>query len=319
MIHDDLKLVWVGFHEEGEIALSALLKEGYKFSAIITLSDEEANKRSGFFDFKKIAKKYSIPLFKVDNINDAKSIEILRNIKPDILCVIGWSQILNSEVLNCASILTIGAHASLLPNNRGSAPINWCIILGEVETGNTLIELNEGVDTGGILAQRKFNISLFDSCKTLYQKVAKTNAEMLLEVLSLIRDGNLIVKPQGNEKQSVLPRRRPGDGKVNWSEHSKTIYDFVRALTHPYPGAFTYLLGLKVFIWKVSWSPNILATGKAGSLSGLKYSYINLLCGIEVNCSVGVLTIHELEVEGEGLLSGEALLLRFKDIENFDE
>ena len=131
-----MKIVWVGFHEEGRYCIPKLHESGFSIEAIITLDEEELKKRSSVFDYSFQSEKYSIPIYKVNNINDSVAVEIISNIKPDVICVIGWSQILSAHILDQAD-LVIGAHASLLPHNRGSAPINWSLINGEKITGNT--------------------------------------------------------------------------------------------------------------------------------------------------------------------------------------
>ena len=318
MIQEELKVVWVGFHDEGRLALQSILERGYNVAAILTLNSVEAKKRSGVSNFSYLAEKYTVPIYEISHVNSLFAKKLLAEIKPDVLCVIGWGQILDSETLSFARKITMGAHASLLPKNRGSAPINWSIIRGESETGNTLMELNSGVDTGGIIAQRKFDISLFDSCRTLYGKVAESNASMLIEALASIVNSTLKVVPQTSNQVDILPRRKPSDGRINWQKTSKQLYDFVRALTVPYPGAFSFVDGVQVIIWEASWSPISISVGKGGEISGFRYGFENSQCAIEVVCGTGILSIHKVEIESEGLLWGEDLIERFKYIEKFD-
>ena len=173
-----MKIFCVGFHVEAIEAFKFLAKN-QNVTGLITLNDEAASKRSGVFNFVDFCEDEGIPAYTVKHINDESSVAIVKEHAPDVLIVLGWSQILSEEVLNIPKIGTIGAHASLLPKMRGSAPINWALIRGMEETGNTLMWLNPGVDTGMILDQYKFEINLYDSCKTLYEKVALSNKIML--------------------------------------------------------------------------------------------------------------------------------------------
>ncbi len=314
-----LNIVWVGFHEEGRFALPYLIEKGFNIIGIITLDETAAAKRSGVYDYSCLASDHAIPFYKLSNINDASSIELLKRLQPDVLCVIGWSQILSADVLSCAGQLVIGAHASLLPRHRGSAPINWAIIKGERKTGNSLISLCEKVDAGNILAQTEFGISLYDSCSSLYDKVAKSNAEMLYRVLSDLKEEKLKYLPQAGTDQPLLKRRRPEDGKIDWSLSSGSIYNFIRALTKPYPGAFSYLSGRRVIIWKASWSPLDIAKGYSGSIAGFRYGFDSAQCGVTVNCGEGQIVIHELEVCGEGTFTGECLVNSFSGVEGLDD
>lgn len=305
MIHEP-KIVWVGFHEEGRYCLDALYDAGLSVCAILTLSDEQIGKRFGAFDYSLIAKKYNIPLKKISHINDESSIQTLETISPDIVFVVGWSQILGGKALSTAKWV-VGAHASKLPANRGSAPINWSLINGEVQTGNTLMELLPGVDTGDILEQKVFDITPFDSCKTLYDKVAETNAEMVVEFCKKIRTGEVIKQPQTTDEDTILLRRRPEDGEIDWNRSSKEVYDFIRALTRPYPGAFFYFGSKKCVIWQCSWDPNENREYESGEVLSCGYSFIPQLCNVVIGCSAGAITIQELEVDGK-MLFGEDLI-----------
>ena len=157
-----MKIFCVGFHMEGVKAFDFLTKN-YNVVGLLTLNTKAASKRSGVFNFKTFSEEAKVPYYEVKHINDKSSVEILKNYNPDLLIVLGWSQLLNDEVLSIPTIGTIGAHASLLPKMRGSAPINWAIIKGEEKTGNTLMWLNIGVDTGKIIDQYEFQINLYDS------------------------------------------------------------------------------------------------------------------------------------------------------------
>jgi len=304
------RILWIGFHEEGRHALASLLEKGVNVIGLITLTEDAAAKRSGVFDYSQITAKYNIPSYAINHINDASSVELIRSLMPDVLCVIGWRQILSPDVLSTAD-LTIGAHASFLPKNRGSAPINWSIIKGESSTGNTLIKLTEGVDEGDILSQREFEITEFDSCSTLYDKVAKTNASMLLEVLQSYEYAKIVCAPQKDNREDLLPRRRPQDGLMDWNNSARQLYDFVRALTTPYPGAFFYLRGIKVTVWVASLSSLSCEAGEVGAIVGRRASFEPSCCGVEVRCGLGALTLHDVEINGVGRLTGESLVRYF--------
>jgi methionyl-tRNA formyltransferase len=308
----------VGFHEEGFLALKYLLEKNYPVTAIFTLNEEASGKRAAVRDFSKLAEKYKVRLVEVSHINDESSVAELKELSPNILFVIGWSQILSKDVLSIASDYTIGAHASLLPKNRGSAPINWSLINGELVTGNTLIELSEEVDAGAVLSQRKFQITLYDSCHTLYQKVAVSNRDMIVDFLMKYHSSNVEKKEQKIAGLPVLPRRRPQDGLINWQQSAKKIYDFIRALTKPYPGAFSYLGGKKVYLWKASYSESSHING-LGRFSEFYYSFEPELCSVRVECMQGSILIHQIEVEGEGMYFGADLHDRLKGVLQFDE
>jgi methionyl-tRNA formyltransferase len=183
-------------------------------------------------------------------VNDPDSVAWIQSKMPDVLLVIGWTQLLKPELLRTPKIACLGFHASLLPKYRGRAPVNWAIINGETETGNTMITLEPEADTGDIVAQRKILITDDDDCRTIYEKVGQTEIDMLDEILPLIRRGTLPRHKQDDNQASVMPKRRPEDGVIDWRRSTRDVFNWVRALTEPYPGAFSFLHGSKIWIWK---------------------------------------------------------------------
>lgn len=250
------RIAFIGCVEEGRRSLESLLAIGADIVALFTLRPELAATVSGAVPFEDLAAAHGIPLHYVRNVNDPEPVEVLRSLRPDLVFCVGWTQLLRREILALPRLGCVGFHASLLPRFRGRAPVNWAIILGEKETGNTMMLLDEGVDTGDILAQRRFPIDDDDTCATIYDKVARSEDEMIREVLPAIREGRLVRMPQDHAAATVMPRRRPEDGVIDWELPTRRLHDWVRALTHPYPGAFTTLEGSKVFVWKAApWRP----------------------------------------------------------------
>lgn len=305
-----MKVGWISFHMVGLNALTALLEQERTVEAVITLTQEQRAKRSSDVDYTDLCDRFSVPLYKVANINSAESIDLLRKLQLDVCFVIGWSQIIRNEVLRIPRLGMIGSHSSLLPHNRGSAPINWSIIRGEKETGNTLMLLAPGVDTGDIIDQRRFPITPYDTCKTLYEKVSDTNKDMILALYQKLSTGEFSQGPQPEDMgEEVLPRRRPQDGIVDWSRDSENIYDFIRALTQPYPGAFSFLKHKKWYIWHSAVLPETLdiPAARPGEIIGPVFSPVADACGIMVKCGHSVLLVLELEDENGEILKGQQL------------
>ena len=190
------RIGWLGFHEEGLDALRATLDAGIQVEAVITLTPKAAAKRSGLGDYTAFCEAAGLPLHTVRDINAPESVALLRDLALDILVVLGWSQIVRRDAMQCVAGGLIGAHASVLPHNRGSAPVNWAIIRGESKGGNTLMWLAEGVDSGDIIATREFPITVYDTCASVYRKVARANAEMVPEALRAILRGDRPGYPQ---------------------------------------------------------------------------------------------------------------------------
>ncbi len=308
-----MRIVWVGFHEEGILAFESLAASRWKPIAALTLNEKRKSRRSAAVNYSEICNTNSIPLHEIGLINSAKPKELLRALSPDLLIVIGWSQILDEEVLRIPSIGTIGAHASMLPHNRGSAPVNWAIIRGETESGNSLMWLNPGVDTGELIGQRSFPIQQTDTCKTVYAKVAVTNREMILELLTELEAGNRPGKPQPKSDEELLPPRAPEDGLLDWSCDAKDIYNFVRALTRPYPGAFTYIRSTKCLVWRAALLEGLNSDSiLPGTIAGSAWSSESDGCGLLVQCGCDAVLLQEIEIDEVCLKGADLAALDWK-------
>ena len=302
-----MKFAWVGFHGEGLAALQALLAAGAPIAAVLTLKPELAAKRSGGVDYTAVCSQYHVPLHFIAGINEPEAMQILSALSPDVIFVIGWHQIVRPPVMQLARLGLIGAHASFLPHNRGSAPINWTLMRGERESGNTLMWLAEGVDEGDIIAQRSFPVTAYDTCATLYGQVAASNREMLLEVLPQLLAGERPGRPQERGDEPILRRRRPADGRITWDCPAGMVYDFVRALTRPYPGAFSTLDGKQWRIWEAALPPDRGPLGAPGEVLGPVLSPAQSACGQLVACGSGAVVLLEVEDDAGTKLRGQTL------------
>ena len=303
-----LRIAWIGFHQEGIPALQGLRDVGFPLVAVITLDEPAAAKRCATAAYSDVLNGWDVPLHRVRNINDEQTIQLLSEMNLDLLLVIGWSQILSSAAMATARIGAIGAHASLLPHNRGSAPINWAIIRGEKTTGNTLIWLADNVDEGHIIDQFEFPISAYDTCETLYQKVAESNHVMIQRVLPKLLAGERLGRPQPHSDEPLLPRRRPADGLLDWHQSAVSVYNFIRALTRPYPGAFSFLDGRRWMIQSAAMLPTVSGEGRVpGTVIGSVVSPVAEACGQLVACGSGCVIVLEIEADDGTILKGTDL------------
>lgn len=303
-----MRFGWLGCHQEGLAPLRGLLEAGVDIAGVITQRPELAARRSGAGDYAGLCAEFGLPLHEIDNVNDDRAVELLRSLSLDVLLVIGWHQILRREALRTARVGVVGAHASLLPHNRGSAPINWTLIRGETQAGNSLIWLSEEVDAGNIIDQTAFCVTPYDTCATLYDRVADSNRRMLLALVERLLDGETVVGRPHHGDEPVLPRRRPQDGLVDWSRDAKAVYDFVRALTRPYPGAFSSLEGRRWSIWSSALLPGTVCGGSVpGEVLGPVVSPVDAACGQLVACGRGAVLLLEVASDDGELLSGRRL------------
>ena len=303
-----MRIGWIGFHAEGIPALRALVERRAPVEVVVSLEPEAAGRRSGAADYRTLCRGLGLPLYEVENINHDSSIELLRRSELDLLFVIGWTQILKPEVLRLARIGVIGAHASLLPADRGRAPINWALIKGAQMTGNTLLWLSDGVDAGDIIDQTPISISPYDTCASVYRKVAVANRDMILRALPRLLAGERPGRAQAIESGDLLPVRRPADGLIDWTRPSREVYNFVRALTRPYPGAFSYAGDERVIVWQCASLPTAAhVRARPGEILGPVVSPVRGACGQLVACGEGAVVLLEIERQDGTRVRGRSL------------
>jgi len=242
-------IVFVGAHMESHAPFLHLIRCGYRICGLVTLDPASLQKMSGAVDLVSTAEAARIPVLRVSNVNEPSCVAWIREKEPDLLLVVGWTRLVKDELLRVPKVACLGFHASLLPKYRGRAPVNWAIIRGETMTGNTMILLEPEADTGDIVAQKNIEITDEDDCRTIYEKVALTEVDMLEEVLPLIQQGVVPRRKQDDSQATVMPKRRPEDGRIDWRRSTRDVCNWVRALTQPYPGAFSVLDRQKVWIW----------------------------------------------------------------------
>lgn len=245
-----MRIVFIGCVKEGKECLKEILARKGNVVAIFTFTDELAGSTSGAVSFQDISEKHNIPLYKVKSTNTLEPVVLIKKLNPDVIFVIGWTRLVCSEILAIPKYGCFGMHASLLPKYRGRAPVNWAIINNESETGNSMILLDEGVDTGKVILQKRFSITISDTCQTLYEKVAQAGRAMIRQVLPMLGNSPLPTITQNESEATVMSKRTPEDGIIDWNKSALELFNWVRALTHPYPGAFIYFQNRKLFIWE---------------------------------------------------------------------
>jgi methionyl-tRNA formyltransferase len=182
-------------------------------------------------------------------LKDEKWIQLIEDAKPDFVFSFYYRNMIPKKVLDIPRVAALNLHGSLLPKFRGRAPANWVLVEGAGETGVTLHEMVEKPDAGDIIAQKKIEIAFEDDVYTLYMKMTGAARQLIKETLPKLADGSFIRTPQTGTS-SYFGGRKPKDGLIIWKKDALSLYNLTRAVTHPYPGAFTWLGGKKLFIWK---------------------------------------------------------------------
>lgn len=235
-----MRSVLIGAVEGSRVALHVMAAAGWGPDLLITLPPERAGRHSDFVDMNGEAADLGVPVFHAANVNDETTLERLRTLAPDYVFVIGWSQICGPSFLEIASLGTIGYHPAPLPHLRGRAVIPWTILLNEKRTGGTLFWIDEGMDSGPILAQRLFDVDKDETVTSLYEKHMQALGAMLPEALVALHLAEPPKREQDHRKATYCARRRPEDGLIDWSQPADDVLRLIRAVGRPYPGAFTF-------------------------------------------------------------------------------
>lgn len=255
---DTNKIFYLNNHGSGYDLLNDLLEDGIKIDYIITITPEMANRNnvSGYKDFRPLAEKYNIPIYYVENFNlsGKRDLDFFRRELPDLMLCLQWQRLIPEEIIRCCRLGCWGAHGSSepLPKGRGRSPINWSLIEDKKKFILHLFWLKADADSGNILHKQEFDINPFDTCETIYHKVNVCLRRMVKEQIwqwkyNFLSDGI----PQNNELATYYPKRTPEDGCIDFKKMTtKEIYNLVRAVTKPYPGAFCFSNNNKITIWK---------------------------------------------------------------------
>jgi len=289
-----MKIVFIGGVKFSYEILKTILENGIKIEILFTYNESKKEIYSDFAEFEKLSKKYRIKHIKVNNINDEKNVEFMKECKPDLLLVMGWSQILKNKILKIPRLGVIGSHPTELPRFRGRAPIPWSIIKELKESALTFFYMEEGIDDGDILDQQKFKITNKDNASSLYDKITKIGKKMILKNISLLEKGKINRKKQDSSKfEEYWEKRTPDDGKIDWGGNAKDIDKLIRATGHPYPGAFTFFNNSKIIIWKSSY--NNKKKSEVGKILDIKNDFV------EVGCKEGTIKLEKISVAGKEL------------------
>jgi methionyl-tRNA formyltransferase len=248
--------------------LQALLGDS-RVDVVAVVTPPPSSQPSGAVDLASVARQSGVPVFEGLDLKSPHAVATLAGCNLDLMVVVGWTRLVPGPVLALPRFGCVGFHASLLPRHRGRAPVNWAIIRGERQTGATMLMLDDGVDTGPIIDQRPIDIGFYDTCGTVYERVAAAGVEMLTAHLPAILAGQAPARAQqggGGSPGDILPKRTPAMGITDWARPALELHNWIRGLTHPYPGAFGTLAGTVVRFWRAE--PAIAVRGIYGQVPG---------------------------------------------------
>lgn len=246
---NELRILYVGARVVGHRVLEAVLQSGANIVGVLTLDESRQQVTTAFTPFDELIARYQLNARKFTNLKDPQLTEWAQRQRPDLGIVVGVSQLIDELLLAVPHRGFIGMHPTLLPEGRGRAPIPWALIKGLAKTGASLFYCDPQADTGDLLAQREVPIYYEDVSSTLGSRTDDAVIELFLETLPQLAAGTAARMPQDEQCATTWPQRRPEDGLIDWRKSSRQLYDWIRALTHPYPGAFTCLNGRQLFVW----------------------------------------------------------------------
>jgi methionyl-tRNA formyltransferase len=289
------RMIFMGTPEFACPTLSALIDRRENLLAVVTQPDRPKGRGQKLAPppVKELALSHDIPVHQPLKVRDPAFVQMIRDLHPDVIVVVAFGQILPKALLDIPTQGCINVHASLLPRYRGAAPLNWCIINGETETGVTTMLMDPGLDTGPILLKRSTTIDENEDIVSLHDRMSVMGAELLVETLDKRRTGRIEPQAQDDRLTCYAPLLKKEDGQIDWQRDARTIHNQVRGMA-VWPGACTVLDGqtLKIFRTRV------------GEGSGLPGSVLRAAKGVfEVACLSGSLFIEELQLAGKKRLN----------------
>jgi UDP-4-amino-4-deoxy-L-arabinose formyltransferase/UDP-glucuronic acid dehydrogenase (UDP-4-keto-hexauronic acid decarboxylating) len=293
-----MKAIVLAYHNIGCAGIKALLRNGFEIAAVFTHNDDPKEK-IWFESVARLAAAHDIPVYAPEDINHPIWVQRMKEMNPDILLSFYYRNMVGSSILEIPPEGCLNLHGSLLPAYRGRCPINWVLVNGEKETGVTLHHMTPRPDDGDIVCQSRIAIERDDTAKILHEKAAQVTSEMLDEILPQILNGPTPRQPQEPAKASYYGGRGPADGEIDWFGSPDQVRNLVRAVTDPFPGAFTHVGDRKCFFWNVSEAVN----AEAGKSPGEILSVDPLV----IACGKGAIRVDFGEREGGIYMSGSQL------------
>lgn len=294
-----MKVVVFGYHNIGHVCLQELLRQGHEVAAVVTHEDDP-NEEIWFASVPQLARSSGLPTYTPTDPNTPEFVDLIRGLQPDLLFSFYYRHMLKAPLLGLPSQGCLNLHGSYLPQYRGRCPVNWVLVNGETHTGVTLHYMVEKPDAGDLVAQRMVPIAFEDTAATLYEKMTAAAGEMFAQVLPQLAAGTAPRVPQDHAQASYYGGRKPADGEFHWDWPALRTYNLVRAVTHPYPGAYTWLAGRRLLVWQCVPVENQLLDAPPGSVIAVQTE------GIVVATGENQLLLQTVQLEGEAEMDGAA-------------
>lgn len=232
--------------------LEEIVLAGHEVVGVVTQPDKPKGRGKNLMPtpVKEVAMKYNLPVYQPKKVREPEFVEVLRGLKPDVMVVAAFGQIISKEILEMPKYGCINVHASLLPAYRGAAPIQWAVINGDKESGVTIMQMDEGIDTGDMIEKVVVPIAEDETGGSLFDKLSQAGAKLCVKVLQDLEDGKAVREKQPEESTTPYARMiNKKMGAIDWEKPAKEIEQLIRGL-NPWPSAYTRLQGKTLKIWK---------------------------------------------------------------------
>ena len=311
-----MRIVFMGTPDFSVPALKALVEAGHQVIAVVTQPDKPRGrgKEVQMTPVKIQAMEYGIPVYQPAKVRDASFVEVLQGMEADVYVVIAFGQILPRAVLELPKYGCINIHASLLPKYRGAAPIQWCVIDGERETGITTMMMDAGLDTGDMLEKTVIPIEEKETGGSLHDKLSQAGGELILSTLAKLEQGTLVRTPQTEEGTCYARMLTKSLGDIDWNQGAVSIERLIRGL-NPWPSAYTLWNGKTIKIWSADAvtgreADGFLAESGLPAETGMAPGTVvrSDKNSLVVSTGSGLLSVRELQMEGKKRMDTPAFL-----------
>ncbi|MGL5650809.1 MAG: methionyl-tRNA formyltransferase [Paraclostridium sp.] len=288
-----MKIVFMGTPEFAVPCLQKIIDEGHEVVAVVTQPDKPKGrgKKLAMPPVKELALEYDIPVYQPLKAREESFVDTLKEIKPELIVVVAFGQILPKSILDIPKYGCVNVHASLLPRYRGAAPLNWVIINGEEKTGVTTMYMDEGLDTGDMILKSEILLDDEITAGELHDKMMIDGAEVLKETIDLIEKGEAPREKQSNEDTCYSPIMNKSLGNIDWNKSAIDIHNLVRGI-NPWPSAYTTYEGQTMKIWKTKVIDKN-SDKEPGTIISVDKE------GINVSTSKGIVQIKEIQISGK--------------------
>lgn len=303
-----MRVVFMGTPDFAVGTLEELIKAGHEIIGVVTQPDKPKGRGKTLMPtpVKGVALKHQIPVYQPKKVREKEFTEALRNLSPDVIVVAAFGQIITKEILEIPRFGCINVHASLLPAYRGAAPIQWAVINGEKESGVTIMQMDEGLDTGDMIDKVVVPLAQDETGGSLFDKLSQAGARLCVKVLKDLEEGKAVREKQPEESTtpyaSMISKKM---GEINWSQPAGSIEQLIRGLD-PWPSAYTKLQGKTLKLWKARVVEEKQEKGRPGEVVQVEKE------AFFVQTGEGILKIEELQMEGKKRMDTGAFLRGFQ-------